>query len=183
MRFLSLLAVALAGCYDPAVADCQFACSDNKCPGDLTCIAGLCRVSGAPASCPCAILPQGCNPVMNTSGLCLAACSNARDWAGAQAACAATAPWRLAVLDMPNTRGAAKSALTTPISWIGLKRSSPLDWTWADGSGSIPSTSPEWTSDSMHTGAIATFMCAALNNGKLYADACGTAHAYACTSN
>jgi hypothetical protein len=47
VRILSLFAVALAGCYDPTVGDCQFTCPDNQCQGNLTCVAGSCRVPGA----------------------------------------------------------------------------------------------------------------------------------------
>lgn len=184
MRVLSLLAVVLTGCYDPAVDDCQFTCTDDKCPGDLTCIAGLCRVHEATESCPCPTPPAGCSLVTGDTVACLAACGNARAWAAAQTTCAATAPWRLAVLDMSSTLAAAENSLKTPISWIGLTRSSmAAEWMWAGGTGSIAKTSTEWTADPLHAGAALTFLCAALENGKLYSDDCQMPHAYACTSN
>jgi hypothetical protein len=183
VRILSLLAVAVTACYDPAVNDCQFTCPDNQCPGDLMCVGGRCRVPGSAESCPCPTPPAGCSLVTSDTVACLAACSNARDWTAAQAACTATAPWRLAVLDNSSTRTAAETALKSPISWIGLTHTAlTADWMWAGGTGSIAATSPEWTSTLMHTGTT-TNLCAALDNGKLYSDDCQTSHAYACTSN
>ena len=182
MRLLSLLAVAIAGCYDPAIDDCQFTCPEDKCPGDLTCTAGFCRVAGATGSCSCPTPPVGCNLVTADTVGCLAACGTSRDWAGAQTACAATPPWRLAVLDVPKARMAAENALKTPISWIDLTRTSVLaEWMWPGGTEAIPQASPEWTSDTLHAGA--TYTCAALDNGKLYSDDCQRSHAYACTPN
>lgn len=182
MRILSLLAITVAACYDPAVDDCQFTCPDNECPGDLMCVGGRCRVSGSTESCPCPTPPAGCNLVTSDTVACLAACGNGRDWASAQTACTATAPWRLAVLDTSSTRTAAETALQSPISWIGLTRTAlGAEWTWAGGTGSISPASSEWTSTLTHTGA--TNLCAALDNGKLYSDSCQTSHAYACTSN
>lgn len=187
MRILSLLAVALAGCYDPAINDCQFTCPDNLCPGALLCVAGSCRVPGVTTSCSdagagaCPAPPAGCTLVTDDSAGCLAACGSPRAWAAAQTACAATGTWNLATLDTPGSLAAAERALNTSISWIGLTRSFVVDpWTWPAGSGSISSASPEWTSEPAHTGT--TSLCAALDNGKLYSDDCATLHAFACTS-
>ena len=188
MRILSLLAVALAGCYDPTINDCQFTCPDNQCPGDLACSAGMCRARDATGSCqatdggPCPTPPAGCSLVTTGSSLCLAACGSPRSWAAAQTACAGTGAWNLAILDMPGTLATAENAVKTPISWIGLTRSFMVDpWMWAGGTGSISAASGEWTSDVAHSGA--TNLCAALDNGKLYSDDCATLHSYACTSN
>jgi lectin-like protein len=187
VRILSLLVVVLTGCYDPTVDDCQFSCPDGECPGELTCEGGFCRAPGAagtPTSCSCATPPVGCSLVTNTAGLCLAACSTERAWSAAQTACGATAGWQLAVLDSPSTLAAARTALKTPPSWIGLARSNALavEWTWTDGSGQVSSAAPEWTSGA-NSGVGIVYTCAALNNGKLYSDACETPHAYACTPN
>lgn len=182
MRILILLAVTIAACYDPAVNDCQFTCPDNQCPGDLTCEAGLCRVPGNTERCTCPDPPAGCSLVTSDTVACLATCGNGRDWASAQTACAATAPWRLAVLDMSSDRTAAETALQSSISWIGLTHTSvAADWMWTRGTGTISATSSEWTSTLGHTGTT-TNLCAALSNGKLYSEDCKASHAYACTS-
>jgi hypothetical protein len=184
MRVLSLLAVALAGCYDPAIRDCQFTCPDNRCPGDLTCMAGICRTPGASTSCPCPDPPSGCSLTSNSAGLCLAVCGAATDWNAANTACARTAPWHLAVLDLPDTLSAGENAVRSPATWIGLTHGSlALAWTWISGGGTVPSTSPDWTAGTSHGGADPLSPCAALNNGKLYSDACDVRYAYACTSN
>ena len=179
MRILSLLAVALAGCYNPTINDCQFTCPDGVCPGDLTCRGGLCRVSVATESCPCPLPPEDCDLVPNASGLCLAACKTAMvDWSTAQAGCAATGQWQLAVLG--TTLAAAENALQTPTSWIGLTRGSMVEeWAWIDGSGSIAPGSTSWSVSPGHLEAVNT--CAALDNSTLYSDGCQTLHAYACT--
>jgi hypothetical protein len=183
MRVLSLLAVALAGCYDPPVRDCQFTCPDNRCPGDLTCKSGVCRTAGASESCQCPDPPPGCTLTSNTSGLCLAACSTGTDWNAAKAACAAVPPWQLAVLDTPSTLSAGENALRASTAWIGLIHDSLLDWHWVSGGGVIPSTSSDWTSDSAHSGNAINNLCAAIDHGKLYSDECDPSHAYACTIN
>jgi hypothetical protein len=44
------IAVALAGCYDPALRDCTVACGgSNDCAGGQECRAGTCVAEGAPA--------------------------------------------------------------------------------------------------------------------------------------
>src|SRR5206468_1847312 len=47
-----ILVVALGGCYNPAVGDCQFKCGPDMpdCPDGATCMNGLCRTSSS-ASC------------------------------------------------------------------------------------------------------------------------------------
>jgi hypothetical protein len=185
MHVLSLLAVALAGCYDPGVRDCQFTCPDNRCPGDLTCMAGVCRTAGASGSCPCPDPPSGCTLASNSAGLCLAACSAATDWNAANTACAAAPPWHLAVLDMPSTLSAGENALRAATTWVGLTRSevNVLDWHWLSGGGTVAATSSDWTSDSAHSGSTLTNLCAALDRGTLYSDECDVSHAHACTTN
>lgn len=186
MRVLSLLAVAIAGCYDPAIDDCQFTCRDNgnKCPGGLMCRAGLCRVENAPESCLCPAPPVGCSRVIADTVACLATCSNARNWEEARTACAATPGWHLAVLDTSATRTAAENTLTST-SWVGLRRNSSMEWRWFDGSGSLSSSSPDWTGSNVlddHAGGVLNdYMCAAIKDGKLYSDDCARAHEYACT--
>jgi len=180
MRVLSLIVVALAGCYDPEVRDCQFLCTD-QCPDGLMCMAGLCRVANAPESCLCPTPPAGCTRVVADTVGCLATCGNARDWDEARTACAATPGWHLAVLDTSATRTAAEKTLTS-ISWIGLTHSGPLAaWTWVDGAGSIPQGSPEWSSVPGHGEVTLGPSCAALSDGKLYSDDCARAYEYACT--
>jgi hypothetical protein len=185
MRVLSLLVVALAGCYDPGVRDCQFTCPDNHCPGDLTCMAGVCRTAGVSGSCPCPDPPAGCTLTSNGSGLCLAACSAATDWNAANSACAASPPWQLAVLDTPSTLSAGENALRTSTTWIGLTRGAVnvLEWHWRSGGGTVAATASDWTSDTAHGGSTLTNLCAALDRGKLYSDECDVSHAYACTMN
>jgi hypothetical protein len=179
---LIALAVALAGCYNPPIDDCQFTCPDNHCPGDMTCMAGVCRIHGASGSCPCPDPPAGCSLTTNTAGACLAACSAAQMWAAARMACAATPPWHLAVLDTSSTLSAGENALRTATTWVGLTRGSPVDdWAWITGGATVSPLAPDWTSDTGHSGAAS--MCAAVSGGKLYSDACNTAHAYACTPN
>jgi hypothetical protein len=180
MRVLSLLAVVLAGCYDPAIRDCQFTCPEGQCPGDLACVAGVCRIPGASGSCPCPAPPSGCSLVTNSASICLASCTTAHTWDDALAACAASASWQLAVLDTASTLSAGEGALRSSTTWIGLHRSSMLDsWTWIGGGGS-PAAS-DWTLGPTHNEA--TYTCAAIDSGKLYSDACGTPHPYACTLN
>lgn len=178
MRVLSLLAVALAGCYDPALSDCQFTCPDMQCPGDQTCIAGVCRSPGTSGSCRCPDVPSGCS-LVTSAGICLAACNTARTWDEARIACAA-GPWQLAVLDTASTLMAGENALGS-MTWIGLHRSIMLDpWSWiSGGSGSPPAQ--DWTFGPTH--GEAAFTCAAIDSGKLYSDACTTPHPYACTPN
>lgn len=184
MRVLSLLAVAVAGCYDPAVHDCQFTCPDNVCPDTLTCVAGVCRAAGASGACPCPDPPSGCSLASNSAGLCLAACSAATDWNAANTACSAAPPWHLAVLDAPATLSAGESALQATTTWIGLTRDGALaDWAWRTGGGTIAAMSSDWTSDSSHSGTTITNLCAAVDHGKLYSDECDVMHAYACTTN
>jgi hypothetical protein len=184
MRILSLFAVALASCYDPPIADCQFTCPDNKCPGDQACMAGICRTPGVSGKCPCPDPPTGCTLMSNSAGECLAACNTARIWDDARTACAATGQWHLAVLDTAETLSAGENALRSSTTWIGLHRSSVLDlaWTWITGGASISATAADWASGTGHGGA-ATFTCAATDGGKLYSDDCGTAHPSACTPN
>ncbi len=182
MRVLSLIAVTLAGCYDPAVKDCQFTCPDGVCPGGLTCRGGLCRAGDLSGACPCPMPPSGCPLVtsaVNASGLCLAACSTALGWRAAQDACAKAGPWELAVFGATLATGEA--ALQTQPSWIGLSRA-PLaqSWQWIDGAGSISALDPSWSSEPGHGGTINT--CAALAGGALYSDDCATQRAYACTA-
>jgi hypothetical protein len=181
MRVLSLLAVALAGCYDPAIRDCQFTCPDNRCPGDLTCANGLCRLPGSSVSCSCPDPPSGCSLVTNDAGICLAACNAAQTWDGARTACAAAGSWQLAVLDTASTLSAGENALRSSTTWIGLHRSTVIDpWTWITGGGSIAPTASGWGSGT-HGGA--TYTCAAINSGTLYSDECTTPYPYACTAN
>ena len=185
MRVLSLVAVAVAGCYEPAIQDCQFTCPDAHCPGDLACLAGVCRTPGATGSCPCPDPPSGCSLVSNSAGLCLTMCSAATDWNAAGAACAAKPPWQLAVLDASGALSAGESALRASITWIGLTRSAVnvLDWHWIRGGNTIAATAPDWTSDSGHGGSALTNLCGALDSGELYSDQCDASHAYACTMN
>ncbi|HEX3760554.1 MAG TPA: lectin-like protein [Kofleriaceae bacterium] len=184
MRVLILLAVVVAGCYDPAVHDCQFTCPDNTCPDNLTCMAGVCRTPGASGACPCPDPPSGCSLASNSAGLCLAACSTSTDWNAANTACGAAPPWHIAVLDAPGTLSAGESALPAATTWIGLTRSGSLvDWEWRTGGGTIGSTSPDWTTDRSHDGTTITNLCAAVDHGKLYSDECDVSHAYACTTN
>ncbi|HEX3478320.1 MAG TPA: lectin-like protein [Kofleriaceae bacterium] len=185
MRVLSLLAVVLAGCYDPGIRDCQFTCPDNRCPGDLACMAGVCRTAGASGSCPCPDPPSGCTLASNSSGLCLATCSAATDWNAANAACTAAPPWQLAVLDTSSTLSAGENALRTATTWVGLTRSAVnvFDWHWVSGGGTVAATASDWTSDMAHSGSALTNLCAALDRGKLYSDECDVTHAYACTMN
>jgi len=185
VRILSLLAVTLAGCYDPVINDCQFTCPDGLCPGDSKCLGGLCRVNGATGDCPCAAPPDGCELVPNSSGLCLAGCkSKTATWSEAKDACAAAGQWQLAVFS--TTLVAAERALTMSPSWIGLTRDAVgQNWRWIDGSGSVAEMSPDWTGYNVqddHSGGILNLnKCAAINNGKLYSDGCVTPHVYACT--
>jgi hypothetical protein len=185
MRVLNLLAVALAGCYDPAIQDCQFTCPDNHCPSGLACQAGVCRTPGASGACPCPDPPSGCTLTSNSSNLCLAACSAATDWNAANTACDAAPPWHLAVLDTSSTLSAGENALRTSTTWIGLTRSglSVFDWHWTRGGGTVAATSSEWASDGAHSGSTLNNLCAALDRGKLYSDECDVAHANACTMN
>lgn len=183
MRILSLLAVALAGCYDPAIRDCQFTCPDGFCPGDQVCVGGVCRLPEASGSCPCPKPPAGCSLVTNSASICLAACNTAQTWDDARTACAASGSWQLAVLDTTATLSAGESALPS-ITWIGLHRSLPVDmWSWISGHGSIAQTAPDWTLETPGHGGASTYTCAAIDSGKLYSDACSTPHPYACTPN
>ncbi len=184
MRVLSLLAVALAGCYDPAIRDCQFTCPDDQCPGDLACLAGVCRPSGASGSCPCPERPAGCSLVPNNASICLAVCNTAQTWDDARTACAASGSWQLAVLDTMATLSAGEDALKSSTTWIGLHRSTPLEmWSWISGNGSIVQTAPDWLLETPGHGGASTFTCAAIASGKLYSDACSMPYPYACTPN
>ena len=183
MRVLSLLAVALTGCYDPVLSDCQFLCPNNECPGDLMCMAGVCRLPGASGNCRCADPPSGCSLTPNSAGICLAACTTARSWDDAQAACAASGSWQLAVLGTGDTLSAGETALHSSTTWIGLHRGSKLEsWAWINGGGPVSSTSPDWAG-LPHGGTALTFTCAAIDSGKLYSDECSMLHPYACTAN
>jgi hypothetical protein len=191
MRVLSLLAVAVAGCYDPPVQDCQFTCPDDQCPGDLTCKAGVCRTAGATGGCTgsagssCPDPPPGCTITSASagSGLCLAACGATIDWNAADTACGAASAWQLAVLDTSSALSAGEDALRAATTWVGLTRSAvnALDWKWRTGGGTVSSSSSDWSSDSGHSGSTVTNLCAALAQGKLYSDECDVPHAYACT--
>jgi len=181
VRVLIVL-VAMVGCYDPPLDDCQFTCPSNKCPGDLVCTVGVCRVPGASGTCACPSPPLGCTLLDTGRDFCLASCADTRIWNDAFTSCAMTPPWRLAVLDASNKLSSAEDVLRSPVAWIALSRSAiGDDWSWVGGSGTIGPLASDWSSDLAHSGKVNT--CAALNNGALYSDDCTTAHAYACTSN
>ncbi|MGN6106257.1 MAG: hypothetical protein ACTHU0_14205, partial [Kofleriaceae bacterium] len=51
-RILIAAAALAAGCYAPSPSDCAYSCaSAGECPGDLTCLAGVCRLPGQTGAC------------------------------------------------------------------------------------------------------------------------------------
>lgn len=144
MRLLTLLAMlAVTGCYDPSVADCQFTCGASQdCPDGASCSAGFCRTRStgtcaaavdAADSCPGApASPTGCDMRFTLGGsACGVLCDKPqRAWQDAFLAC--MPGWQLAVLDTLGRRNAV------PISgdsyWVGARRATPISpWLWTTG--------------------------------------------------
>ena len=124
MRLLIVVAVALAGCYDPSIDDCQFACSAARdCPDGTDCVSGACRTStGVCATDGCANAPappSGCaSPFALVDGCGVVCASESRSHDEVNAACGPT--WRAAILDATVELDAVP--VTTGRYWVGAER-------------------------------------------------------------
>ena len=137
---------ALAACYSPSVADCQFACGPgNTCPDGATCTDGICRTStgscgGSTVDAPrldapvdlcvtAPAVPAGCTTKFAIDGGCGVVCRGAPvAWLAAQAACN-SASWKLAILDTLSKLAAVPSQ--NEQYWVGARRTTaatPFQW-------------------------------------------------------
>ena len=141
MRVLILL-IALTGCYDPGIEDCQFRCGGGmSCPDGSECRGGFCRTSSS-ATCqndPCANAPDAppnCGnkfPLLDTDG-CGVVCTSLKQHGEVQGVCGPQ--WRAGILD-------AKAELDgTPVTtgryWVGAQRVSTT-FQWFSGAPVDPS--------------------------------------------
>jgi hypothetical protein len=190
-----VLALALAGCYSPDLADCADRCdTSNLCPDGLTCQAGYCRTEGATgtcssqqdmpdaanASCPPIPMQQGCQlaspqPVVP---YCYVACT-----ATTGTAALAFSPWRAAVLDTPEKLAAAMAIAGPTTMWVGLEQGSgagspSASWSWVTGAalGSLPwATGQPDDGDHTENGAE---QCATLTGSAFSDEPCSASHQY-----
>jgi hypothetical protein len=194
-----VLALALAGCYAPDIADCADRCdTSNLCPDGLTCEAGYCRTEGATgactasqqdmpdaatgSACPAVPMAQGCQlvgpqPVMP---YCMAACAAST---GTAALAFSVGTWHAAVLDAPEKLTAAMTAAGSAATWVGLVQptgeSSPsAGWMWSTGGtvGPLPWAAGQ-PDDGDHTENGAE-QCATLAGSAFADEPCTASHPY-----
>ena len=149
MRVLiALAAVGLAGCYAPALDDCQFACSaDNACPDGLTCAAGYCRTQLTGTCTPLGDVDAGADGVVATidgaacpaspcdgtpvavGDHCAVTCAP-QSFTAATTIC--TGAWRLAIADTDPARAALAAAFPGARGWVGLMKTNGgvSGWQW-----------------------------------------------------
>jgi len=159
MRVL-VLAIALAGCYDPGVEDCQFTCGmpGMACPDGSECRNGFCRTSDA-LTCqndPCAGAPEpppNCSekfPLLETNG-CGVVCPSTLDPPMVQAACGPN--WRAGILD--NRAELDRVPVTMGKHWVGAQRVS-TQFQWFSGA---PVEASSWDSGFPNlTGSACVYM-------------------------
>ncbi len=161
-RGLACLLAVAAGCYAPHFRDCEVTCSsDQSCPPDITCTAGLCRAAGASGACtvtpdapgdggdPCAGVPDqtGCTKY-TCAGTCHLACPISLSWTDAEAVCEHWGGF-LADIESLDEEMCAYQNDQNP-RWIGLHQamgqSAPdVGWSWI-GTGQ-PLTFSAWGAD------------------------------------
>jgi len=142
--------LAMAGCYAPALDDCQFECgANNACPDGLTCSAGYCRSSTA-GSCAtggeadggadtalastidsgvaCPASPCDGTPVA-VGDHCAVVCAP-QSFTAATTICASG--WRLAIADTGPARAALETAFPGTRAWVGLMKTNGgvSGWQW-----------------------------------------------------
>lgn len=138
--------VLLAGCYDPAIDDCQFRCSTTMdCPDGTRCMGQFCRADGAtgqctiPDPCPTIAPPTGCpNPMKFPldDGGCAVLCNGKIQANALDTSC--TGVWK------PGRLDSATELDIAPISdrtWLGALRPNN-DFMWS-GYGTMI-TEPVW---------------------------------------
>lgn len=152
---------ALAGCYNPQVADCVDTCGTSRlCPEGLTCAGGFCRVEGASGSCTTvdaavstdastdapAADAMGCPPVPMQQGCtgvgpppvmpyCIAACADAT---GMVATMFNQVGWHPVVIQDSAKLAAVMAVANTQTAWIGLTQppgqaTMAAGWQWPGG--------------------------------------------------
>jgi len=143
MRVLVILTIALAGCYDPGIEDCQFTCGmpGMVCPDGSDCRDGFCRTTDSP-SCqndPCATAPEppsNCGnkfPLVETPG-CGVVCTELRVHPEVQSACGPD--WRAGILD--NRSELDRVPVTSSKYWVGAQRVT-TQFQWFSGAPVEPS--------------------------------------------
>jgi hypothetical protein len=165
VRVLTALAFALAaGCYNPAVSQCQFKCGSGGCPAGTNCVDGECLT--ADGICPGATCmvnaPSNCaTPVVIDSVDCATSCGAAgvMSQAGADTFCT-NASWRLAVLDAP-AKLANAPVLANDVLWVGAHRQGGVGVTfvWSNGT---PIVASAWSGSGPST--VVGLDCVVLNN-------------------
>ncbi len=188
MRVLILL-IAVAGCFEPSVDDCQFTCGDDDaCPSGTTCINNVCRTrstgtcaAGADAAevCPGAPpSPAGCSPrfALENGGCGVVCSATPRSWNDAASAC--TPSWRLAILDSDSKLAAVPA--TPDQYWVGARRATTTStWLWGNGTAVADSA---W--DNGTPAPLSGEDCALLDRpkGRLVNDAaCADSERFLCT--
>ena len=174
---IAIAGIAVAGCYDPPIDDCQFTCSSAQpdCPDDMGCDHGFCRPPGATGACGCPAVPAGCDdPFPIGTASCGTLCSTRTTWDGAVQAC--DGGWHLAILS-PVTELDDVPAIALP-HWVGAESRAPPEdggWYWIDGTR----VTSGWPGDLVPGGGG----CAAIaSNHRLVSNLCDSTNAYVCES-
>ena len=137
-----LILVALVGCYDPAIEDCQYRCGMGmSCPDGSECRGGFCRTTDATqcANDPCANTPEPPSNCSNKFALldadgCGVVCTPLRAHDEVQLECAPE--WRAGILDSRAELDAVP--VTTGRLWVGAERISTM-FQWFSGAPVDPS--------------------------------------------
>jgi hypothetical protein len=183
-----LLVLALvAGCYDPAVDDCQFRCSTQMdCPDGTQCMGQFCRADGAtgmcmlPDPCPAIAPPASCTNGMKfplDGGGCGIVCQgNKIEFRDLGTSC--TGVWKPGRLDAVSELDIAPVSDRT---WLGAARASN---TFAWSGYGVDITEPVWDAGFPQTDG-GSEDCAYIDMPKrrLRNDRqCDTAQSYICTT-
>jgi hypothetical protein len=169
-----LILAALAGCYSPGTADCQFKCGESdSCPADTTCADGFCRTSSSSGTCgsiageagtspeagidgPAAVCPSsspcggGIKPVAVGSDDCAVLCTDEKTFSDALSVCGSddgsVETWHIAILDTAPKRAAFGAQLSHAIGWVGLQRTLTT-WHWLNHANeTLANNDPAWAS-------------------------------------
>ena len=149
MRVL-ILAIALSGCYNPSIDDCQFTCaSSTDCPDGSECRNSVCRTStgtcmgatnDANGICPVGTpaMPAGCSSPFKTSFGCGIHCGTSgggseRQWSSALSYCAQFG-WQFGILDSTADMDAVGGS-SSNVEWVAARRMPTItgNWNWING--------------------------------------------------